>query len=151
MAFRINQKLREDIVSKIPKDYTPLETCVLVYFELCHKLRYSMDYYINEEKFIPYFTNPHNLSKVDGEVQKDVVCYTFNAIYQEIIEGLDLPNTSFDYGVQLDDDGSLLDEHDSLLLYVDGVVYNVDATLGVLENNDLIDLRYFDEIGRAHV
>lgn len=140
--FKINEDLKHRIINKIPADYTPLQKCVFVYGYMCSILEYSTDYYANEELFAPRFQNPKNLEKVDGTSYNQVVCYTFCAIYQSIIESLNLPKVKIVHSVEMDEDGNFEDYHDSIELLIDGVVYNVDATTGVLMNNDLVDQKF---------
>lgn len=140
--FNINETLKQNVISKIPAGYSPLETCVFVYSYLCSTLEYSIEYYGNEELYAPFFQNPKNLLKVDGVSYNKVVCYTFSAIFQTIIESLNLPNVKFKHKVKLNTKGVFDDYHDCPELKIGETVYDVDATTGVLMNNDLADQKF---------
>ena len=139
--FNINENLRKNILSDLPENYSNLEKAILIYKRLCEKLQYSLDYYLEDVKNEKYFTNADNLRFVDGEQNKDVVCFTFNAILTQllfdakVVQGIDLsfyePATNQFYVF-----------HDQLLVYIDDVDYYLDATLGVLDNNDLVLSKY---------
>ena len=139
--FQINDNLKQDILSNLPENYSNLEKAILIYKRLCEKLQYSLDYYLEERKYESYFMNADNLKFVDGTQNKDVICFTFNAILTQllfdsgVVQGIDLsfyePATNQFYNF-----------HDQLVVCIDGVDYYLDATLGVLDNNDLVLSKY---------
>ena len=139
--FDINDKLRQTILADLPRDYSNLEKAILIYKRLCEKLQYSFDYYLEEIKYRNYFRDASNLKYVDGEENKDVVCFTFNAILTQllfdagVVDGIDL---SF-YQVQTN---SFPIFHEELIVYIDNITYYLDATAGVLDNNDLTLSKY---------
>lgn len=144
--MELNEKLKEKILSSIPEDYTPLEKAVYVYYTLCRTLRYSMEFYLDNEKYDPYFEDSNNLQKVDGETNKDVVCYTFNVIY--ILFLLELEKRGVkeikceDLPSYLRYDKSFNGIHQDVRFSVNGVGYSADSTYGVLDKNDLVLLKY---------
>ncbi len=144
--MEVNEKLKEKIFSSIPKDYSPLEKAIHVYYELCRTLHYSMGYYLEEKTFESYFTNPNNLVKVDGETNKDVVCFTFNAIYilllKELEEREHLGIKCEDISSCLKRDGNFSTVHESVTFAVNSQAYEADSTYGVLDKNDLVLLKY---------
>ena len=75
--YKVNPELEKEIFSKIPAGYSKLEEALFIYNELCKTLRYSLDFYINENIYVHKFTNPDYLEDVDGKDNKDVVCFTY--------------------------------------------------------------------------
>ena len=142
--IEINEDLRQKIISKIPAGLTKVQTCVFVYAELCRTLEYSMDYYVNEKEAVAFYEDPKNLKLIDGESRKDVVCFTFDAIYQEIVNGLELDGTFFTDDCKFDfsHGGKFPNRHHENRLIIDGVEYKIDASYGILSDNDLVDLKF---------
>lgn len=144
--MELNEKLKEKILSSIPEDYSPLEKAVYVYYALCKTLRYSIEFYLDDEKYEPYFIDSNNIAKVDGETNKDVVCYTFNTIY--ILFLLELEKSGVEE-IKCEDlpsflryDGTFNRIHQDVRFSVNGVGYSADSTYGVLDKNDLVLLKY---------
>lgn len=140
-VFNINSTLENNILSNIPNNYSNLEKAILIYKRLCEKLQYSFDYYLDTISARKYFSDASNLINVDGETNKDVVCFTFNAILSQLF---------FDADVIQDIDINFYDLlenrfphiHDELFVQIDDVQYKIDATAGVLDNNDLVLSKY---------
>ena len=142
MRFEINEDLRKKIVSKIPEGATKMQACMIVYAELCRTLEYSMEYYVLEKTRASFYTDCDNLKQIDGVNRKDVTCFTFDAIFQEIVEGLGFEGVKFIDQFYFQPNGWFKNTHHVNLLMIDGLYCEVDATLGVLDNNDLVDMKY---------
>lgn len=139
-SYEINEKLKSKILANLPENYSNLEKALLIYKRLCESLQYSFDYYLDEEAFKPYFTDAENLKKIDGESSKDVVCFTFNAIYAHLLEDaniVDEVNSSYN---QFSKKFSWF--HEPVMATIDGTTYTIDSTMGVLDNNDLVLSKY---------
>jgi len=137
---KVNDKLKDSILSTIPENYSNLEKALYIYKQLCTKLQYSMDYFIDERSVKTHYTNIDNLQLVDGETNKDVVCFTFNAILGELLlEANVCERINFDYGR---DTNRFSFVHDSVYVTIDGKEYDIDATYGILDNNDLTLSKY---------
>lgn len=145
MKLEINQKLQDDIFNAIPQNYNKLEKALFIYNQLCLKLTYSVKGYIDIDNCRDYFIEPKNLKYVDGEKNTDVVCYTFNYIFLQLLINANIcservweNNNPFD----IDNTNLFKHAHRKLELMIDGVPYKVDSTLGVLDNNDLALAKY---------
>ena len=139
--FDINDDLKHNILSDLPKDYSKLEKAILIYKRLCEKLQYSFDYYLEEMKNLNYFRDANNLKFVDGEKNKDVVCFTFNAILTQLLLDAKLLN-GVDMSFYQVETNTFPAFHDVLTIYIDDIPYYLDATAGVLDNNDLVLSKY---------
>ncbi len=140
--FKINDTLRQDILADIPEDSSKLKTALTIYARLCQKLDYSMDYLINEQEVKPWFRDPENLQKIDGRENKDVVCFTFNIIFaQLLIDSGVCEETAFPEAWFIKHD-RISSAHEPLEFTIDGVYYSVDSTYGVINNCDLTESKY---------
>lgn len=139
--YDINDKLKNKILSKLPEDYSKIEKAVFIYYELCKTLQYSIEYFIDESNNKDKFTNIENLKNVDGEQNKNVVCFTFNAIFLKLLDEAGICD-AIDYNGVLGKNNNFSSAHDSACFIIDGIVYNVDATFGILDNNDLTLSKY---------
>lgn len=138
--IKINDNLRKNIFSSLPQDYSNLEKALYIYKQLCEKLQYSMEYYVDEDNVKSKYANINNLQLVDGEKNKDVVCFTFNAILGELLYEADVcDNLEF---LSIDKQNNFSTIHDGVLCIIDGIQYFIDATYRVLDNNDLILTKY---------
>lgn len=140
--IKVNEKLEKDILSRLPKKYSNLEKAIFIYYELCKKLNYSLDYFLNRNLVSDFFVNVDNLKYVNGETNSDVVCFTFNAILAKILYDAKICDENPLNQIHFFEDGLLSDWHDDLRLVIDGEKFSVDATLGVLDNNDLTLSKY---------
>lgn len=120
----INKDLENEVLGSIPKDYSTNEQAAYIYTKLCRMLRYSVDYYIGKKEAIDYFTNPENIEKVDGKTNKDIVCYTFNAILLELLRKKGLVEDLTFKGYDITYDDKLEDKHSSIIANIAGF-YNV--------------------------
>lgn len=138
--YNLNPKLIEKVFRGMPLFLTKRQKALFIYDRLCQILEYSLDYYLFPSKVEDFYRNTDNLQLIDGESRKDVVCYTFNAIYLRLleIEGIcDKETYRSNYEDMFYDEGYLESFHQELLLVIDKKMYHVDATYGVLDNNDL--------------
>ncbi len=138
----INEKLKNDILSRIPKGYSNLEKAIFIYYELCKKLQYSLDFYINKISTTQYFKNPENLKYVNGEDNNEVVCFTFNAIFAKLLQLANICDKNPLLQIRFTDNGTFSSNHYDLRLIIDGNAFSVDATFGVLDYNDLVLSKY---------
>ena len=139
--YKVNQKLYDYAVADLPEDCSPLEEARHIYNRLCKKLSYSLDYYTEELMFdSPYapikrkMSNVNYVETVDGETNKDVVCFVFVAIYSYILwdrdliseddfrDNFNLSENQFDY-FDL--------SHRPILCTIDGVRLKIDAVMGI--------------------
>jgi hypothetical protein len=139
--YEINDKLKNKILSKIPEDYSKLEKAVFIYYELCKTLQYSIEYFIDESNNKDKFTNIENLKDVDGEQNKDVVCFTFNAIFLKLLDEAGICDTIC-YDCVIGKNNNFASGHDTARFVIDGLLYDVEATFGILDNNDLTLSKY---------
>ena len=140
MKLEISEKLQNDIFSSIPENYNKLEKALFIYNQLCLKLTYSIDAYVDEENHRNYFLDPTNLKYVDGEKNTDVVCYTFNYIYLQLLINAGICNENiWEKNMPFNPEmpTMLKHAHRKLELTINGIDYKVDSTFGVLDNNDL--------------
>ncbi len=144
MLYPINKTLQNNILSKIPQEYSKLEKAVFIYNELCKTLEYSMDYFLDQDKWQDWFTELDNLMQIDGVNNKKVVCYTFNCIFLELLDQAHACD-EVSFLINRPTAGSIiLPSHSSLHLSIDDVQYDVDASLGILNNNDLVLSKYYN-------
>ena len=139
--IKVHETLRKQILGTIPKNYNNLEKAIYIYYQLCTRLEYSMDYYVNQDLVINQFTNPANAEKVDGKTNKEVVCFTFNAIFLSLLIDANLCDIS-SWQTYFLNKKTFPTKHQPLELKIDGVNYIVDSTYGVLDNNDLVLCKY---------
>lgn len=137
--YRVNKSLEDEIFSAIPNHFDNLEQAIFIYYQLCKKLDYSIDYFLNGMQSKFKFSNLDNLEKVDGKTHKDVVCYTFDKIFLKMLldRGLILEENfaeNCSYSMFF---GILLPEHSKLSLKIDGKQYYADATMGIFRDCDL--------------
>ena len=83
--FEISEKLKQSVTENMPEGYTNLEKALYIYQELCQRLEYSLEYLIDKKNVVEYFKDPANLKLIDGEKNKDVICYTIEAICLQIL------------------------------------------------------------------
>ena len=144
--YNVNENLKEDIFSRIPSDFTKLEQALFIYNELCHKLNYSLDYYLDEDDCMSFFTNAKNIEKVDGKRIKDVVCYTFDRIFLKLLYDREIISKEdfWDNAAYSLITNSFSPDHSVMEFGIDGVIYSVDATMGVFKNSDLSQAKFSD-------
>lgn len=144
--IKLNEKLKNDILKSIPKDYNNLEKAIYIYYNLCKKLEYSIEYLIEEKKNINYFTNPENIKNVDGHTNKQVVCYTFNAIFLQFLKEANIYNpTEADLSIN-SEDKCFYSFHKPSVFTIDGIDYIADATQGIFNGNDLSEVKYSNTV-----
>ncbi|MBQ9790077.1 MAG: hypothetical protein IJW24_00595 [Clostridia bacterium] len=139
--FVINEKLREDVTSNIPEVFTPRQKLICAYKRLCEKLEYSMPAYINTERHEGFYRNPSKLELIDGETRRDIMCYSFAAIFSEIVRGMNLPHV-FTYPPKLGKNKIFDPDHTSLRVFFDGDELEFDPLGGVIDNNDMNNVKF---------
>ncbi len=138
----VNSKLKDNIFSRIPKNYSNLEKAIFIYYELCKTLNYSISYLLGGTRATNWFTNIDNIKKVDGEKCKDVVCFTFNAIYAKLLIEAGICNESVLDNISVENNKQFSTKHLPLIINIDGFKYVVDSSNGVFDNNDLTLSKY---------
>ena len=144
MKVEINEILKNDILNKLPHNYSNLEKALFIYNQLCLRLNYSLEYFLDEEKFTNKFSSLEYIKQVDGKNVCDVVCFTFNAIFVELLIEAKICNETEMYKNRIVDvlNKKIYSVHNGLILNIDNVDYYIDATAGVLDKNDLTLLKY---------
>ena len=139
--FEINKKLKNNVLSNLTSDMSNLKKALIIYKRLCLSLNYSLEYYLDFETYDEWFQDINNISKIDGENNKDICCFTFNAIFMQLLYDAKICNNSiFKLNKDmLEDNNKYFNlKHSKLRLSIDGKPYHVDSTFGVLDNNDLV-------------
>lgn len=149
--YKINTELYEKIVSQIPENFSKIEKAIFIYEKLCLTLQYSIGYYIEEHLLVTenhmfknFFQKASNLKFVDGDVVDEVVCFTFNAIFLYFLANQGLIEKKY-YTINYplsSDKKTFATAHKPLKLYIDDIPLEIDATYGILDNNDLILCKY---------
>ena len=143
--FEINDNLREKVLSSVRDDYTPRQKVIAIYKSLCETLNYSIEYYIDEPMNYRYFANPDNLRNVDGQNNKNIVCYTFSAIMYELVDSMRLDGVE-PIAPELTIDDWFDAEHACFHVKIDGDTYEFDSLDGVITHNDMIAIKYGEPI-----
>ncbi len=145
--FNINPDLRNDILEDMPPDWPPVTKAAYIYNQLCATLQYSTEYFLEEDKVRDWYTNPDNLVYVDGVNNNEVVCFTFNAIFAQLLIDADVCQEDMINGVALmtDDGKSFAPFHASLgFVTHDSHSFDVDSTQGILNRCDLTLTKFGD-------
>lgn len=136
--YKVNQKLYDYAVAEIPEYASPLEEARHIYNRLCKKLSYSIDYFIEDTLYnSPFSPTKKKMSKlsyvetVDGEENREVVCFVFTAIYAYILyeRGL-ITEEEFRENIHIKYDDFFTD-HTTLECRIDGVRLRIDASMGL--------------------
>ncbi len=147
--LEINEKLRESILSKIPKSYSKLQKMVCIYYHLCKKLEYSLAYFLSEEDYFSYFTDPKNLKYVDGVENNEVVCYTFTAILAQLLVDAGICSEEWlnKAGV-IEKTGKLGRPltHKDLVVEINHKCYTLDAVYSIISESGLNDAKLYNTI-----
>ena len=143
-TYEVNPNLKKEIFSKIPANYSDLEQAIFIYNELCKKLTYSYEYYLNERVYMNRFTDPDNIKLVDGKENKDVVCYTFDRIFLKLLYDRELITyedfwMNAGYSVEY---GYFVPEHHIMEISIGGRAYSIDATMGIFNNSDISQAKF---------
>lgn len=139
--YKVNQKLYDYAIYGLPKKSTPLEEARYIYNRLCKKLSYSLDYYMEEtlsgSPFDPIKRKMSNFAyveTVDGEKNKEVVCYVFVAIYTYILRDRNLiSDEDFHENFNISErQFNCFDlNHCPITCSIDGVRLRIDACMGL--------------------
>jgi len=136
--YKVNDKLYNYAVSEVPENASPLEEARHIYTRLCKKLCYSIEYFIEDSLYnSPFSPTKKRMSKlsyvetVDGEKNKDVVCFVFTAIYSYILydRGL-ITEEDFRENLNIKYDDFYTD-HTSIECRIDDVRLEIDASKGL--------------------
>lgn len=142
--FQINEKLQKTILQDLPANASNLKKALIIYNKLCQTLNYSMEFYLDCDGYENWFQDIDNLKYIDGDNNKDICCFTFNAILMKILLDANIINKSaIKYNPEMLLNKQYLNSmHNKLFLPIDGSIFSVDATVGILDNNDLILSKY---------
>ena len=145
-VYKVNKQLETEIFNGIPDDFSALEQSIYIYYNLCKKLNYSIDYYLNENENMHKFTTVEYIENIDGKTNKDVVCYTFDRIFMRMLfdKGLISKQEFWDNEEYIIDDGVFPPLHNKISINIDGVSYSIDATMGVFKDCDLTLSKFAD-------
>lgn len=137
MGRFVNASLKQKIIGQMPSDLSNLEKAIYIYDRMCHTLEYALDYYADCDKVGSYYADPANISKVDGEENKSVVCYTFKEIFYEICHDTGVITDEVYDEVKLQKEKFHETAHDERMIMIDGEIWNFDAVEGILDGCDL--------------
>ncbi len=142
--FKINETLRNDVLGSMPDNYNNLEKAMYIYNALCTKFYYSMDYYLDvfDPDIVEKFTNIDNLQYLDGVKNREVICYTVNAVFRELLEQVGCCEYISPLPMSDIKPNHIVNLHDIVRLTIDGKKYSIDSTSGVLVNSDLMNAKY---------
>ncbi len=139
--YKVNQKLYDYAIYGLPKKSTSLEEARYIYNRLCKKLSYSMDYYISDvfdgspwDPIKQKISNLNYVETVDGEINKDVVCFTFVAIYTYILRDRNLiSDKDFheNFNISETNFNCFDPNHSQIECTIDGVKLRIDACMGI--------------------
>lgn len=148
--MEINKNLEKYLLDNLPTEGDNLYKSITTYANLCLKLRYSIDYYKHDNKFIiDKYQNGETIATIDGSLNSDVVCYFFNYIFVKFLLDHNLcdPETREKNGAVLFDKDTekLLNvgSHSRLCVLFNGVEYRVDSTPNFFA--DLVLLKFKGE------
>lgn len=83
--IKMNEQLKENLISNIPEDFNQLEKSIYLYIKLCQIFSYDDVYYYNDK------TETHrNVSNIldYNEKNNKVVCYEFAYIYSDLLRSI---------------------------------------------------------------
>lgn len=143
-VYNVNKALEDEIFSAIPKDFNNLEQAIAIYYQLCRKLQYSLNYFLDAKNCCEKFENADNIEKIDGKKNKDVVCYTFDRIFLKMLYDKKLISQSdfWDNAMYDINSGLFPPLHNVTEFSIDGKYYNADATYGIFRDCDLTMLKF---------
>lgn len=150
MIIKLNPTLKENVLNGLPSNASKLKQAIYIYYQLCKRLNYSIDYWVFQHNnkntaLIERFRNVDNIELVDGVTNTEVVCYTFTAIFYELLyeagiiddEYLTPARLDLNFKTRLFSEG-----HNLAKICLDGNWYTIDPLSGILTNNDLIRAKY---------
>lgn len=147
MTFPINDKLREDVLSSIPQNYTKLQKAVYIYYQLCLRLRYSLPYYVEQRKKCSLVKarerHVAHLLDIDGEKVKDVTCFSFSAIFLQLLADAGVTDGLSEYAKELLTNKENFDIFHAFAAFeIDGQYFSADAVEGIFDKSDLTLAKY---------
>lgn len=85
--IRINEELRNAIITDMPSDISDLEKACYIYIKMCKILTYATDFYALNQRgnIAKKHEDINNVSLITPENNK-VVCYEFNSIFGKFLE-----------------------------------------------------------------
>lgn len=136
--YKINQKLYDYAVADLPEGCSKLEEARHIYNRLCKKLEYSLEYFIDDttnmsqnSKVKRRLSDIGYIETVDGEENKEVVCFLFSAIYTYILYDRDLISAEDMYDNVHIIKGNFDLAHYPIYCTIDGVRLVIDASNGL--------------------
>lgn len=155
--YRVNEKLYDYALDGLPENCTPLEEARYIYNRLCKRLCYSLDYYIEELQTDSFFapvrnkmSSIHYVETVDGEQNKDVVCFVFGAILSYILWDRNLiDEEDFADNMHYSEHqaGHFDTAHTPVTCKIDGVRLRIDGVMGI--DMDLSIAKYGNHVLRG--
>lgn len=87
----IDKKLKEEILSNMPKNLNKLEIAIFIYIKLCKLFNFDLEYYINKTK-VPSYIKGNNMNEIKdiNLLNLNVVCYQFNTIFAKLLSEYDI-------------------------------------------------------------
>lgn len=122
----VDNQLWNEILDKVPNEFTKLEKAYYIYYQLCKMFTYDEEYFALGGK-VPK-TSEHfdvNHIKQINASKNDVICYEFNAIYSKFLDSLGIPYEyvgAYSYG----------EGHTHLNCVIDEFYISVDSTFSVI-------------------
>ncbi len=138
--FNINPNLRTHILENIHGDWPLVTKAAYIYQQLCETLQYSTEYLLDEDRVRNWYTNPDNLEYIDGVKNNNVVCFTFNAIFAQLLIDSDVCQEDMIVLKELltDDGKSFAPLHATLSFTTnDSHSFNVDSTQDLFRKCEL--------------
>ena len=144
--YKVNSDFEKEIFDGIPADFSKLEQAIYIYYNLCKKLDYSLDYYINEHSNMSRFTTADYIENVNGKDNKEVVCYTFDRILLRMLfdKGLISLKDFWDNASYIVPKGVIPPLHNRIMATIDGMTYTIDGTMGIFKDCDLTLSKFAD-------
>lgn len=89
LTVKLDEQLRQALISDMPNDLTDLEKAVYIYIKMCKVLTYDDEYYALNQKGLA--SAKHRFVEHVSEINLQnnrVVCYEFNIIYAKLLSEL---------------------------------------------------------------
>ena len=134
--FSLNEQLKNEILSELPRNYSKLQKAYYIYRRLCQKFSYDPEYYIDSA----YKNDQTNINHFDInrlgtlENNQEIICGEISLVYAKFLDMLNIPFQILDY-----DDLKIKKfngTHMKVKFKVDEFVIDADAATGIF-NSDL--------------
>ena len=132
---KINEELKQSIISDMPKDFNQMEQAIYLYIRLCQKFTYDDVYFYNEE--IMKHTDVSNVANY-GIKNNKLVCYVFSYIYSELLRSIGV-NYIKESKIE---NGKFENQHANLEFLIEDIVIFADSTT-TIEAGDLINAKSY--------